>query len=72
MYIFNRLTVLLLYATFSRLQIALFFLFYQHFQPPPPAYVDPIAYFILPNVSTPPPPLFRTPSVYSVHKSSCL
>ena len=34
----------------SRLQINLFFSFYQNFQPPPPTYL------ILPNVPTPPLP----------------
>ena len=51
-----------------RLHIALFFLFYWNFQPPPSTYVDPLppTYLILPNVPT---PCLIGPLVYSGPKS---
>ena len=47
----------------SRLQIALFFLFYEHFQPPSPIrFFDSPPYLILHNV--PIPLLIRTPRLF--------
>ena len=49
----------------SRLQVALFVLFYRNFQTIlPPPYFDPTSYLILPNVPT----LTRTPSLFGTQE----